>query len=754
MRTVVDAVGEGSGVPPRHEHRPVDPGSRVEPGSALVVLAGGVAFANGMLMLLGPAQFASAAYAFISPYLAIYGLVLALTGFTVLSFAATGRPMRPALAAAVPLVLIPLWVDFIRAGLVTGVVTLGVQMAAAVLAGTGLFRRLRVTHPTLAMIGVLQSLQAVAMVAVPQQFAVPVLYGSFSALLWLFAPSFAIAGIGLLVARRPRWIVAFGTLAAANFGALAITFLGTRLWTGVANYGAMVFLVLLALSNAPTGVQAMRLLFGATGLIALADLVRWGALLFGARLPIPDAAVLRPLPAGCLVVIGVIGLWSLSSFGGRRARRFAGIAALAVIAAAVFDLRDVLPDARVLSNLGPGDLDPRTSTTSLFLLSLAATAVGAPLVWTRVWATTTAVVSAIILATVAGANLFAYLIDQPALFAAFGIVTLRLHTALALVTAAAAVLLRLAPAVSRSSVAGRLALAFGAILALVALEAFISISSSTGLIASFLSDPADAERQAQSATNALVGLLVLIGFVSIVIAYAVTRSITVPFRQLSHAMRAFAQGDRGARVVVHGRDEVARAGLTFNAMARELQDVHTVLVDHAMHDALTGLPNRRLLADRLQQALAGAARNTGSVSVLGLDLNGFKRVNDRLGHAAGDQVLVAVAARLLAAVRLGDTVARPGGDEFTIILPGADRSVARIVAGRIEEQLRAPMNIAGEALTIGASIGIATSPLDGSTEAALLAVADRELYGDKNDQRVRSTGLDDPRREFDPGTRA
>ena len=704
----------------------------MDTGFGLVILAAGIAFANGILMLLGPAQFASAAYALISPFLAVYGLILALAGFAVLAFVATGRPIRPALAAAFPLVLVPLWLSFLRAGLVTGVVTLGVQMAAAAFAGSGMLRPRGLTRPTVTMIASIQILQAVAMVAVPQQFAAPGLYGSFGTLLWLFAPSFAIAGIGLLVARGPRWIAAFGTLAAANFAALAITFLGTRIWTGVANYGAMVFLVLLALSQAPTLVQATRLLFGTTGLIALADLARWGALVFSAGLPIPDAAVIRPLPAGCLVVLGMIGLWSLTARGGPRARRVAGMAALAVVALALVDLRDVLPDARVVAGLGPGDLDPRTTTTSLFLLSLAATAVGAPLIWTRAWATILAIVSAIIVATVAGANLFAYLIDQPGLFAAFGIVTLRLHTALALVAAATAVLLRLSPAVSRSSLAGRLALAFGAILALVALEAFISISSSTGLIASFLRDPAGAEREAQATSAALVGILLVIGFATSVIGYTVTRSIAGPFQQLSAAMRAFAQGDRTARVVIHGRDEMARAGLTFNAMARELQDVHTVLEDHAMHDALTGLPNRRLLADRLEQALAGAVRDSGNVAVLGLDLNGFKRVNDRFGHTAGDEVLVAVAARLVAAVRVGDTVARPGGDEFTIVLPGADQSVALAVADRIERQLRDPIRVAGEETTIGTSIGIATAPSDGSTAEALFLAADRGLYAVKH----------------------
>jgi hypothetical protein len=149
-----------------------------------------------------------------------------------------------------------------------------------------MFRRLRIMRPTMITIGAIQVLQAVAMAVVPQQFAAPGLYGNFGTLIWLFAPSFAVAGIGLLVARRPRVIVAFGTLAAANFTALAITFVGTRIWTGVANYGAMVFLLVLALSQAATRVQAMRLLYGTAGLIALVDLLRWGTVTDGVGLPI------------------------------------------------------------------------------------------------------------------------------------------------------------------------------------------------------------------------------------------------------------------------------------------------------------------------------------------------------------------------------------------------------------------------------------------------------------------------------------
>jgi diguanylate cyclase (GGDEF)-like protein/PAS domain S-box-containing protein len=149
----------------------------------------------------------------------------------------------------------------------------------------------------------------------------------------------------------------------------------------------------------------------------------------------------------------------------------------------------------------------------------------------------------------------------------------------------------------------------------------------------------------------------------------------------------------------------------------------------AYHDSLTGLPNRRLLEDRLRQSLYAAERRGRRVAVLLLDLDGFKRVNDSLGHRAGDVVLREVAARLAASVRKADTVARQGGDEFAIVLADVEsQGECRIVAEKILRALEKGFRVDAESFSIGASMGIALFPADGADSDALLRNADAAMY--------------------------
>jgi diguanylate cyclase (GGDEF)-like protein/PAS domain S-box-containing protein len=159
----------------------------------------------------------------------------------------------------------------------------------------------------------------------------------------------------------------------------------------------------------------------------------------------------------------------------------------------------------------------------------------------------------------------------------------------------------------------------------------------------------------------------------------------------------------------------------------------------ALHDELTGLPNRNLLQDRLRQALAHARRGGWQVGVLLLDLDDFKDVNDTLGHPAGDRLLRAIAERLAGVIRASDTLARLGGDEFAIVQPGPGCSPdgAAELARRLIGALEAPLSLDGQELRVGASVGVAIAPGDGEDADELVRRADLALYRAKTDGRGR-----------------
>ncbi|MFN8077622.1 MAG: EAL domain-containing protein [Kineosporiaceae bacterium] len=157
------------------------------------------------------------------------------------------------------------------------------------------------------------------------------------------------------------------------------------------------------------------------------------------------------------------------------------------------------------------------------------------------------------------------------------------------------------------------------------------------------------------------------------------------------------------------------------------------LRDLALHDALTGLPNRLLLMDRIGLALAGTRRSGNRAALLFCDLDDFKDINDSAGHAAGDAVLIEVAQRVVAAVRPTDTVARLGGDEFVVLCPEVpDQEVAESIASRIIAALTSPVDVEGASYRSGASIGLALSGPD-STADSLLQDADTAMYVAKRD---------------------
>ena len=216
---------------------------------------------------------------------------------------------------------------------------------------------------------------------------------------------------------------------------------------------------------------------------------------------------------------------------------------------------------------------------------------------------------------------------------------------------------------------------------------------------------------------------------------------TYRLRRTRRALAALERGDFTVRVPTRARDDLGFLIVSLNATAVALGDMvrqltaqiaerqraEAQLAHQAYHDALTGLANRVLFRDRVRHALERAGRQAERVTVLFVDLDGFKRVNDSLGHLAGDRLLVAIAERLLNATRGCDTVARLGGDEFAVLLENVREDADAIrVAERVADSLANPVYVDGAALLVSASTGIARASL-AETEGGASASADELL---------------------------
>jgi diguanylate cyclase (GGDEF)-like protein len=180
------------------------------------------------------------------------------------------------------------------------------------------------------------------------------------------------------------------------------------------------------------------------------------------------------------------------------------------------------------------------------------------------------------------------------------------------------------------------------------------------------------------------------------------------------------------------QDEVGAMVSSFNALVDKLLLSESRMHYLAHHDALTSLPNRMAFQQNLAQSVALADRQQGSLALLFIDLDGFKKVNDSLGHAMGDQLLVQVAARLRGCVRASDMVGRLGGDEFVLLLtddPNAEQ--AEHIAAKIIGAVSKPYDISNARPVLGASIGIALYPVHAKAADQLLIVADTAMYAAK-----------------------
>ena len=221
--------------------------------------------------------------------------------------------------------------------------------------------------------------------------------------------------------------------------------------------------------------------------------------------------------------------------------------------------------------------------------------------------------------------------------------------------------------------------------------------------------------------------------------------ILVITAQPDHKLRALAAGAKDFITKPFDLVEVKMRihnNLEVRLLYKQLEDYSHALESLAMHDALTGLPNRRQLMDRLSLGIAHALRNNRTMAVMYLDLDGFKQINDTLGHDTGDTLLRMVADRLVGAVRQEDMVARLGGDEFVIALweiGQADEGVTKLVE-KVIEAVSQPYRIDSRDVSITASVGVGIYPTHGDEVVALMKSADQALIEakrtGKNDFRI------------------
>jgi len=246
----------------------------------------------------------------------------------------------------------------------------------------------------------------------------------------------------------------------------------------------------------------------------------------------------------------------------------------------------------------------------------------------------------------------------------------------------------------------------------------------------------DVERAARFSRWAVIALVALAILLSAAAATVVSRRITGSIARLVAFSGRVAAGDFSARTPQGHADEFGILASAMNQMAESIENSNALLESsadtlkhQATHDPLTGLPNRALLEDRLRQAISYADRYGRLMTVVFINLDGFKRINDSLGRKGGDELLKVMAERMARCLRSVDTVVRTGGDEFVIILydqPGDGTDIAPALR-KLLETIAQPARIGGQAVQLTGSMGVATYPADGADADALLVNADAAM---------------------------
>jgi diguanylate cyclase (GGDEF)-like protein len=226
-------------------------------------------------------------------------------------------------------------------------------------------------------------------------------------------------------------------------------------------------------------------------------------------------------------------------------------------------------------------------------------------------------------------------------------------------------------------------------------------------------------------------LLLLILLVAMPVLIELAHGFNRPVQALAGAVQQLAAGIYDAPLPTVADTNLTKLIVAFDNMRHGRREAEVQLERQALHDSLTGLPNRVLLHDRLDQALRVTKRYSDSTALLFLDLDRFKAVNDGYGHHTGDLLLIEISRRLAQAVRASDTIARLGGDEFAVLLLKSDAAGAMTAARALRAAVIEPVVIDGYQLSVDVSIGIAVSPEHGTDAQLLMQHADLAMYAAK-----------------------
>lgn len=248
-------------------------------------------------------------------------------------------------------------------------------------------------------------------------------------------------------------------------------------------------------------------------------------------------------------------------------------------------------------------------------------------------------------------------------------------------------------------------------------------------IAIWSAKTAQAVAAAATRVNLVLWFVSGFGLLFIVAVYfMLDRGVLAPIARVANALAAEASGRSEIALPSLRNREIATLTEAFEHMRKQIQGRQQALEHQALHDVLTGLPNRALLLDRIEQNLRQIRHHGGELALLLLDLDHFKEVNDTLGHEVGDEVLQQISHRLTALLQDNESVARLGGDEFAILLPGKGRGDASQLAEVIASTINQPIVANRQTLYLGVSIGIVIAPYEGSDSTTLLRHADTAMY--------------------------